>query len=77
MNWRGRPLVNHEVIINLIASTTNKSGLEIKAGLDTKEYSTGIKITDAQLSDVNILNHGTNEKWNYTIFPSHIQITKS
>lgn len=70
MNWRGRPLINHEVIINLIASTTNKSGLEIKAELDTNTYVTGIKISKEQLAYINIHYHKTNEKWNYTISPT-------
>jgi len=69
MNWRGRPLINHEVIINLISSTTNKSGLQIVAELDKNEYKKGIKITDDQLASVNILFHKVNEKLNYTIFP--------
>ena len=77
MNWRGRPLINHEVIINLIASTTNKSGLEIKAELDKNKYEKGIKITDNQLADVNIRYHKINQKWNYTIFPSNLQLPES
>ena len=70
MNWRGRPLINHEVIIKLISSTTNKNGLEINAELDTNKYEKGIKITDAQLASVNILFHKVNDKLNYTISPS-------
>jgi hypothetical protein len=70
MNWRGRPLTSHEVIINLISSTTNKSGIEINAELDTNKYQTGIKVSKNQLSQVNIEYHKVNEKWNYTISPS-------
>jgi hypothetical protein len=70
MNWRGRPLASHEIIINLISSTTNKSGIEIKAELDANKYKTGIKITKEQIVRVNIEHHETNEKWNYTISPS-------
>jgi hypothetical protein len=77
MNWRGRPLINHEVIITLIASTTNKSGLEIKAELDTNKYAKGIKISDEQLATLNILHHMINEKWNYTIFPSNSLLPES
>jgi len=69
MNWRGRPLVSHEVIINLISATTNKNGLEVTAELDTNTYKKGIKITDQQLADVNITFHEVNKKWNYTIYP--------
>jgi hypothetical protein len=77
MNWRGRPLINHEVIITLIASTTNKSGLEIKAELDTNKYAKGIKISDGQLATLNILHHKINEKWDYTIFPSNSLLPES
>jgi len=69
MNWRGRPLTSHEVIINLISNTTNKSGLKIYAELDNKQYEKGIKITDEQFSCLNIEYHKTNEKLNYTIKP--------
>jgi len=75
MNWRGRPLISHEVIINLIAATTNKSGLEIKAELDTNSYIKGIKITDEQLAEVNIKFHDVNERLNYTIFPSNLDFS--
>jgi len=69
MNWRGRPLVSHEVIINLISATTNKSGLKIYAELDTHSYKKGIKILDSQFSNLNIHFHETNPKLNYTIYP--------
>ncbi|AWP23196.1 hypothetical protein C4901_07520 [Acidiferrobacter sp. SPIII_3] len=49
-NWRGRPLVSHEVIINLIANTTTQAGLKIRAELDRAHYPVGIKVTDAELS---------------------------
>ena len=74
MNWRGRPLASHEIVINLISSTTNKSGLKIEAELDKNKYQTGIKISKEQMSNVNIEFHKVNEKWNYTIFPS-LQMT--
>jgi hypothetical protein len=47
MNWRGRPLISHEVIVNLIANTKTRSGLTVKAGLDNAEYPNGLVITDA------------------------------
>ena len=49
-NWRGRPLVSHEVIIKLIANTTTKTGLKIRDGLDTGNYPTGITVTDEKLA---------------------------
>lgn len=69
MNWRGRPLISHEVVVNLISSTTNKSGLKIECELDKNKYQKGIKITDEELSSVNISNHEVNGKYNYTIYP--------
>jgi len=69
-NWRGRPLVSHDVIINLIASTTTKAGLEIRAELDKGVYPTGIKVTDDELAAVNIQRANFRGDWNYTIFPS-------
>ena len=69
-NWRGRPLINHEVIVNLIANTTTKSGLKIKAELDKNSYPTGISISDQELKDVNLIPakfHGRD--WNYTVKP--------
>ena len=64
MNWRGRPLVSHEVIIKLISATTNKSGLKIYAELDTNSYEKGIKISDSQLATLNIRYHDVNSKLN-------------
>jgi hypothetical protein len=68
-NWRGRPLVSHEVIINLIASTRTKSGLRIRAELDRTQYPTGIKITNAQLSALNLKQAEFHGDWNYAILP--------
>jgi len=69
-NWRGRPLINHEVIVSLIANTTTKAGLRIKVELDAGQYPTGLKVTDEQIRAVNLFPadfHG--EDWNYTIKP--------
>jgi hypothetical protein len=69
-NWRGRPLINHEVIVSLIADTTTKAGLRIKAELDAGQYPTGLKVTDEQMRALNLFPadfHG--EDWNYTIKP--------
>jgi hypothetical protein len=66
-NWRGRPLESHEVIINLIGSTTTKKGLNIKCMLDNNKYEKGIKITDEQLESINIIKDETLSNWNYTI----------
>ena len=68
-NWRGRPLESHEVIINLIGSTTTKKGLNIKCMLDKNTYEKGIKITDEQLESINITRDAVLGNWNYTIKP--------
>ena len=68
-NWRGRPLVSHEVIINLISNTATEGGLTIRAELDRGSYPTGIKVTDEQLAAVNLTPDGFHGDWNYSIQP--------
>lgn len=68
-NWRGRPLVSHEVVVNLIASTTTKAGLKVKCSLDTSIYPKGIKISDAELKKVRILKADFHGEWNYIVLP--------
>jgi transposase len=68
-NWRGRPLISHEVIINLIANTATQQGLIVKAELDTDSYPVGIKISDDELALVNISPENFHGEWNYTIAP--------
>jgi hypothetical protein len=68
-NWRGKPLVSHEVIVNLIAATKTRTGLTVRAGLDTGSYPKGIKISDKQLAQINIKRHDFHGDWNYTIGP--------
>jgi transposase len=70
-NWRGRPLVSHEVIINSIAATTSDTGLEVYAQLDERDYPKGIEVTDAELAAVNLERDEFHPEWNYTIKPSH------
>jgi transposase len=70
MNWRGKPLISHEVIVNLIANTTTAKGLEIRAELDTGSYPKGIKISDAELGAVNLVVDEFHGDWNYTIRPN-------
>jgi hypothetical protein len=69
-NWRGRPLVSHEVIVNLIANTTTRAGLTIRAELDRGTYPTGIKITNAELATLNLKLDNFHGDWNYTILPA-------
>ena len=70
MNWRGRPLVSHEVIVNLIANTATREGLKIRAELDAGHYPVGTKISDEDLSRVWLKPHDFHGEWNYTITPS-------
>ncbi len=67
MNWRGRPLISHEVIVNLIASTKTRSGLTVRAELDTAEYPKGLVISDAELETVKIERNEFHGDWNYRI----------
>lgn len=69
-NWRGRPLISHEVIVNLIAATATQQGLTIKAELDTGCYPTGIKISDAELAAINLKRAHFHGEWNYRILPA-------
>ncbi len=68
-NWRGRPLVSHEVIVNLIDSTTTSKGLEVRAELDKEAYPKGKKVTDEELSRVKIQRARFHGDWNYTVLP--------
>jgi hypothetical protein len=68
-NWRGRPLVSHEVIIKLIANTATQTGLKIRAELDAGTYPTGIKVTDDELAAINLKRDKFHGEWNYSILP--------
>ena len=69
MNWRGRPLTSHEVVVDLIGNTTTKKGLRVKAALDENKYLTKVEVTDQQLADIAIERHTFHGEWNYTIQP--------
>jgi hypothetical protein len=68
-NWRGRPLTSYQVIVNLIAHTTTKAGLVVKAALDTSHYETGIVVSDEELARVKITPEKFHGEWNYGIRP--------
>lgn len=68
-NWRGRPLVSREVVVNLIGHTTTKTGLEIRSALDENRYQIGREITDEQMEDLAIKREKFHGEWNYTIKP--------
>jgi hypothetical protein len=69
MNWRGRPLVSHEVVVNLIGSTTTRSGLKVHAELDTSVYEKGIHVSDEQFATINLERDSFHGDWNYRILP--------
>jgi hypothetical protein len=69
LNWQGKPLVSYETVVNLIGATRTATGLRVKAKLDTRFYEAGVKITDAEMEQINLRTHRTNPEWNYTISP--------
>jgi hypothetical protein len=68
-NWRGKPLVSHEVIINLIASTRTTAGLEVKSALDTNTYPSGLKVSDRQMAELRLKRDKFHGDWNYRVLP--------
>ena len=68
-NWRGKPLITHQVIVSLIAATTTKTGLAVRSRLDARLYPKGRRVSDAQLASVHLAPHAFHGEWNYTIHP--------
>lgn len=68
-NWRGKPLISHEVIINLIAGTTSKTGLAVRSELDANTYPAGIKISDHQMAELRLRRDTFHGDWNYRLLP--------
>jgi transposase len=68
-NWRGRPLMSRQVVVNLIGQTTTKTGLRIKAALDENIYPTKQKVSDAEMAAIKIIRHEFHGEWNYCISP--------
>ena len=69
-NWRGKPLISYEVIVSLIAATKTTTGLNVKSRLDRNIYKTGIKVSDKQMEEINLLKDEFHGEWNYTILPN-------
>jgi transposase len=69
LNWRGRPLISHEVIVALIGATTTQTGLRVEAALDRGTYPTRVEVTDEQLAQVQLRPHAFHGEWNYSILP--------
>ena len=73
MNWAGQPLTSHEAAVNLIAGTTTRTGLTVRAERDTATYPRGIKITNREmktLAEKHLTPHDWHGEWNYTITPA-------
>jgi len=68
-NWRGRPLVSYQTIVQLIAATTTDAGLTVRSEIDTNTYPKGVKVTDAEMQALNLHRHDFHGEWNYTIKP--------
>jgi hypothetical protein len=68
-NWRGKPLVSYQTIVQLIASTTTRTGLNVKCGIDPNLYPAGVKVSDAEMAEINIAPHEFHGEWNYSISP--------
>ena len=70
MNWRARPLTNIQLVVDLIASTKTSKGLKVKSKLDSSVYEKGIKISDSELSEINLQRDDFHGEWNYKIIPN-------
>jgi hypothetical protein len=70
LNWRGQPLVSHEVIVNLVAATTTQKGLKVRAQLDTNPYPKGIKMSDEEFASIRLARDDFHGEWNYIITPN-------
>jgi len=71
-SWRGKPLVTHQVIVNLIAATKTKTGLIVRSRLDERTYPKGRRVSDKQLEQVNLEPNTFHGEWNYTIRPTDL-----
>lgn len=70
LNWRGRPLTSHEVVVQSIAATTTRTGLSVHAELDTGPYPTGLQVGDEEIAAVPVTRHRFHGDWNYTLHPA-------
>lgn len=69
-NWRGQPLVSHEIMVKLIGRTTTRQGLKVKSALDRHSYPAGKKVSDEELAQVNLRRAKFRGDWNYSVIPS-------
>jgi hypothetical protein len=69
LNWKGKPRINFETVVNLIGGTRTKTGLKVKAILDTNQYETGVELSKKDMDRLHLTRHKTHPDWNYTISP--------
>ena len=70
MNWRGKPLVSHQVIVQLISATTTDTGLKVCCEIDSNSYPKGVAVSDQELQAINITRNKFHGEWNYIIAPN-------
>jgi DDE family transposase len=68
-NWRGKPLLSYQAIVQLIAATTTRTGLNVKCEIDHARYPAGVQVTDAEMAAINFTPHEFHGEWNYSIAP--------
>ena len=68
-NWRGKPLISHEVVVNLIAATTTRTGLKVRSALDHNDYAAGRSVSDAQMDTLYLRPEAFHGEWNYSLLP--------
>jgi transposase len=68
-NWRGKPLVSHETVVNLIAATTTTTGLKVRSGLDTGDYPKGVTVSKAEMETLHLRKEAFHGEWNYSLLP--------
>jgi hypothetical protein len=69
LDWQGKPLINFETVVNLIGGTRTRTGLKIKAVLDTSEYETGVEISKEEIDQIQLKRHKLHPDWNYNLLP--------
>jgi Rhodopirellula transposase DDE domain len=69
LNWQGKPLINFETVVNLIGGTRTRTGLNVKAVLDTSQYETGVEISKQEIDQIRLKRHKVHPDWNYTLLP--------
>jgi len=72
LNWKGKPLINYETVVNLIGGTRTRTGLKVKAILDTNQYETGVELSKKDMDQLRLTRHKTHPDWNYTLSPRSV-----